>query len=662
MFLQKIARQFGWSLLAIVSLLAISLVVIIGLFYNSSFDLQNTHQNALYLRYSNAAFGMSTLLLLILLIGTLIRLLIHFVFISGKHWFSRIFAIGIVTLIYFKGIYALFVVPANGIIDVSRYFFESDFTQQQPYDNQNAAYTNTNDLYSKGYNHGYEDGYKDGTVKTEQTPVTINATGDNAIKEANQSFFNTFLSQAYQWSQRFMTGLDRFFQRTFNADNMHHMLIGLLMIAALGFVGDKYLVADSGIALRQMIYKERLNITFAGIFVLGSFLSISAIIAIPELQKGTSTDGISEEDFKRQIEEIYRVNNSLSQDIEFKANADPFNEMQQRLSGIEANLSFVRSSSDKKDDLIIPSQNVLNTIKSLQHDIKEVTKAYGRETGEMNDIKKSFSVEIERKKNNYTQQYAYNMNLRAVGNERGELFVRLLSLYEYFISAYKQSLQSNVQLFRALDNKNQSQLTSMDLYLDNLESAMADSIILSSEYTAAPYSDFEAMDINWKFEDYFRGVTLDHESGSESLFHWLAQWLVDARSDEMILIAGMLGFGLLGAGIASLIRNREVTDQGMFKKNITGVIIGGVSASLVIFLSAKGGLAILSTQDIQLNPYTLLFLCLVGSVFSEVIWEKAYNYIKSDTPQGDATPATPESTKGTGDSKDPDKNLPAAPE
>ncbi|UII34027.1 hypothetical protein LVD17_09400 [Fulvivirga ulvae] len=658
MFLQKFAKQFGWGLLVIALLLALSLIVIIILFHSGTFELQDTQQEALYLRYANATFGISTLLLLTLLIGSFIRLVIHFVFISGKHWFSRVFAVGFITLIYFKGIYALFVVPANSIIDVSRYFFENGFAQQQQYYNQSTTFFNPDDQYSTGYNHGYEDGYKDGSAKTEQHSAQISNAVTDVVKKTNQSFFSTLLSLSREWSQRFMTGVERFFRMVFNADNIRSMLIGLLLMAAFGFLSDKYLVADSGEALKQMIYKERLNIIFAGIFILGSFLSISAIIAIPELQKGTSTDGISEDDFKREIEEIYKVNNSLGQDVDFKANTSPFNEMQQRLSRVEANLSFVRSYSDNKDDFIIPRQDVLNYLKNLQHDIKEVTKAYGRETGEMNDVKESFDAEIEQKKNTYVQQYAYNMYLRAVGNERGELFVRLLSLYEYFISAYKQSFQRNVQIFRTLDKKNQAQLASMNLFIDNLENSMADSLILSSEYRAAPFSGFESVDINWKFEDYFGGVTLDDESGSGSLFHWLAQWLVDARSDEMVLIAGMLGFGLLGAGIASLIRNREVTDQGMFKKNITGVIIGGVSASLVIFLSAKGGLAILSSQDIQLNPYTLLFLCLVGSVFSEVIWEKAYNYIKSDSNTSETTPAINKSSTGNSDSTDMNKNPP----
>jgi len=62
-------------------------------------------------------------------------------------------------------------------------------------------------------------------------------------------------------------------------------------------------------------------------------------------------------------------------------------------------------------------------------------------------------------------------------------------------------------------------------------------------------------------------------------------------------------------------------------------LIGGVSASLVIFLGAKGGFAIFSNNEIDLNPYTLLFLCLIGSVYSEAVWARAYKYISADNQE-----------------------------
>ena len=94
----------------------------------------------------------------------------------------------------------------------------------------------------------------------------------------------------------------------------------------------------------------------------------------------------------------------------------------------------------------------------------------------------------------------------------------------------------------------------------------------------------------------------------------------------MILISGMLGFGLLGAGISSIIRdrNRSSNINPLFKDDVSSTLVGGVSASLVIFLSAKGGTEIISDGNIDLNMYTLLFLCLIGAVFSEAIWERAY--------------------------------------
>jgi hypothetical protein len=111
------------------------------------------------------------------------------------------------------------------------------------------------------------------------------------------------------------------------------------------------------------------------------------------------------------------------------------------------------------------------------------------------------------------------------------------------------------------------------------------------------------------------------------IFKGIAQWLIKPSSMALVLIVGMLGFGLFGAVISTFVRETSNTEEynkdAVIIKDIPGVIIRGISAAIVIFLGVKGGLAIFSSGEGEPNPYALFFTCLVGAVYSERIWEWA---------------------------------------
>jgi hypothetical protein len=115
-------------------------------------------------------------------------------------------------------------------------------------------------------------------------------------------------------------------------------------------------------------------------------------------------------------------------------------------------------------------------------------------------------------------------------------------------------------------------------------------------------------------------------------FRWVSAWLLRTESLALALITGMLGFGLLGAAASTFVR--EHTDEpGRSKddplvKDLTGVVIRGGSAAVVVFLGVMGGLAVFSSRDPNPNPYVLLFTCLVGAVFSERVWTWAAENLK----------------------------------
>lgn len=108
------------------------------------------------------------------------------------------------------------------------------------------------------------------------------------------------------------------------------------------------------------------------------------------------------------------------------------------------------------------------------------------------------------------------------------------------------------------------------------------------------------------------------------VFGLISGWLLQANSYALILIIGMLGFGLFGAIISSVVREYSQRQPGQpIVSDITSAVIRGLSAAVVVFLSVKGGLAVFTTEEVEPNAYVLFFTCLVGAVFSEKIWEWA---------------------------------------
>ncbi|GAB2177790.1 hypothetical protein [Dongia sp. agr-C8] len=106
-------------------------------------------------------------------------------------------------------------------------------------------------------------------------------------------------------------------------------------------------------------------------------------------------------------------------------------------------------------------------------------------------------------------------------------------------------------------------------------------------------------------------------------------WLLRSESQPLVLIVGLLGFGLLGAACSTFVRevSRRSGGDGALVEDLAGVVIRGVSAAVVVFLAVYGGLAIFGTNA-EPNPYVVLFTCLVGAVFSDTVWDWAQSRLQ----------------------------------
>jgi hypothetical protein len=100
----------------------------------------------------------------------------------------------------------------------------------------------------------------------------------------------------------------------------------------------------------------------------------------------------------------------------------------------------------------------------------------------------------------------------------------------------------------------------------------------------------------------------------------LSSWLLRTESMPLAVITGLIGFGLFGALVSMFVRTP--TDQ-INEWAVFGVVCRGVSAAIVVFLAAYGGIAIVSQNGGDPNPYVVFVTCLVGAVFSDEVWKWA---------------------------------------
>jgi hypothetical protein len=112
------------------------------------------------------------------------------------------------------------------------------------------------------------------------------------------------------------------------------------------------------------------------------------------------------------------------------------------------------------------------------------------------------------------------------------------------------------------------------------------------------------------------------------VFRSFMGWLLQIQSHSLVLIIGLVGFGLLGAAGATFIKEtgRREKDGGPFVEDLPGVLIKGLSAALVVFLVFQGSLALLTgASNTPPDESLFFFLALSAAVFSDNTWDWARN-------------------------------------
>ena len=121
------------------------------------------------------------------------------------------------------------------------------------------------------------------------------------------------------------------------------------------------------------------------------------------------------------------------------------------------------------------------------------------------------------------------------------------------------------------------------------------------------------------------------------------RWILKTESLTLALIVGLVGCGVLGALISRIIRRETELDENfsvdlVSYSDLVGVFYRGFAAAIVVFLSSYGAIGIISNSTGDPNAYVVFAFCLVGAVYSDVVWDWARRKLVNSTSEG--TPQT----------------------
>jgi len=128
-------------------------------------------------------------------------------------------------------------------------------------------------------------------------------------------------------------------------------------------------------------------------------------------------------------------------------------------------------------------------------------------------------------------------------------------------------------------------------------------------------------------------------------------WLLATDSLDVVVIIGMLGAGLFGSAVgtfvAASVRKKDVSIGNAPLSHL----IRSFAATMVVYLGLKTGVAFAAVGNPNPDPYLMLFLCFIGTVYSDDVWkwakrtgegywkaegtDAAADKNKDTTPQGD---------------------------
>ena len=393
----------------------------------------------------------------------------------------------------------------------------------------------------------------------------------------------------------------------------------------------------------QEIFKDpiiRSNIIFYIILSCGIYLSIASIATIPSLQTSKSIPGaISVENLQESFDKSV-----ISFRSKFLIQEDGLNSSSKLFDTLKTNSpsktteEFIKEKL-KKENTNNQNVNFLNSI--MESSIIGFRADQRRNLIQMGEqMLSSINAEMNEMVKNAITKYEISSSARKGSRETIEHY---LALIDWFNSSSSSMERQFNQCFNSINNFDQNlenEFNSLQEYI----SYYIDNNIETNYYSPVFENNNNTLDSSWRnasnhcqtLETTEQEVPSRQELGAYlGVFSFVASWLLRIESLPLTLITGLIGFGLLGAACSSFVRERiepkiEQKKTSLLVKDLPKVIIIGLSAAILVFLSVMGGLAVFFSTNSDPNPYALLLGCLIAASFGEDVWKAARNRFKDN--------------------------------
>jgi hypothetical protein len=401
-------------------------------------------------------------------------------------------------------------------------------------------------------------------------------------------------------------------------------------------------ISNAGNFLGGLSKKSKKSLLFISLFSLSLFLSISAIVTLPWLEQEKSPEVINKAKLEQRLNEISLDKSTF--DSKFPASlpkADSallvIKDLVNKNSGDVLEQDLKLSSSAKKGYWISKKKNWDIQLSGINAFLKTVSDEI--KNNDSNWLR-SRNIALQTQSQlikDFASRYDIGMLTAMSPQERSLSFGRFVSAQTFYVNGYSDYLNQYLSYRERIIKQ---LITDANSFKEDL-SRERDLLKDSTNYSI-PYLGREMIGHYQPYEPYLPMPSIDNFSFDNNdigfswgPFGWIAKWLIKAGSFALVLITGMLGFGLFGATIASYIRKfQNANFSNIAYEELIAVLIQGFSAAIVIFLAVQGGLAVFTSNLAKPNAYVLYFTCFIGAVFSEDVWTWAQKKMNENMAQG----------------------------
>jgi hypothetical protein len=393
--------------------------------------------------------------------------------------------------------------------------------------------------------------------------------------------------------------------------------------------------------LRNLSEQQRRNLWLGLVFFAGIYLSIAAIVAIPWLQEDKAPQSLTREKLEKALQTLVPKTDDTYVAAVTAQTPQPLDPLAQLEETLNQTIKRLDETKDVKlswnqTRIIEDARQTISFVKTGRTELQE------RQKQLRNDIRQRQSQIVNEALNAFDSEMLSPMSTQ----ERALFFRDIQRSTQYQVAEMQRALSDCARTVSDAEKLFDFVARDLSPGLSRLDQTPSTPLgpRLGASSMLSSMSTLSARGCNSMSLGPLQYTSPD-PGATWGPFALVAQWLLRTKSQALALITGMLGFGLLGAAIATFVRPTDKAGTSSPAGDAATIIIRGLSAAIVIFLAVKGGLAIVSSGEAEPNAYVLFFTCLVGAVFSEGVWQWAKIKIEGYLPNDNDSAKAPQDGK-----------------